>query len=135
MSGANRKHQILQYITNYYKENGYSPSYREIACAIGLRSPSTVHSYIMQLKAEGKLDMRRQSPRTIRPTEELIITSDNPIQRINLKAADGGSISFDCDITETKDHASVVRFSGILDATQLRNNVSSIIGYDFEECV
>ena len=49
-----RQQQICAYIADYYDRNGYSPSYREIADGVGLRSTSSVHDYIKQLEEEAK---------------------------------------------------------------------------------
>ena len=47
---------ILEFITEYTRENGYSPTIREICEGVGLKSPSTVHGHIERLRRAGKLD-------------------------------------------------------------------------------
>ena len=62
MANLTRKQQqIYDYILAFTIENGYPPSVREIAAAVGLKSPSTVHFHMkgleeagMIVKAEGK---------------------------------------------------------------------------------
>ena len=62
MANLTRKQQqIYDYILAFTSENGYPPSVREIAAAVGLKSPSTVHFHMKGLeeagvivKAEGK---------------------------------------------------------------------------------
>ena len=62
MANLTRKQQqIYDYILAFTSENGYPPSVREIAAAVGLKSPSTVHFHMkgleeagMIVKAEGK---------------------------------------------------------------------------------
>ena len=62
MANLTRKQQqIYDYILAFTSENGYPPSVREIAAAVGLKSPSTVHFHLkgleeagMIVKAEGK---------------------------------------------------------------------------------
>ena len=62
MANLTRKQQqIYDYILAFTSENGYPPSVREIAAAVGLKPPSTVHFHMkgleeagMIVKAEGK---------------------------------------------------------------------------------
>ena len=62
MANLTRKQQqIYDYILAFTSENGYPPSVREIAAAVGLKSPSTAHFHMkgleeagMIVKAEGK---------------------------------------------------------------------------------
>ena len=39
-----RQQQIYDFIKEYQQEKGYPPSVREMASAVGLSSPSTVHA-------------------------------------------------------------------------------------------
>ena len=50
-----RQHDLLECIETLRDENGYSPSYREIAKAMGLRSVSTIAKHVKILKAKGVL--------------------------------------------------------------------------------
>ena len=47
---TSRQKEILTVIQNYVKEKGYSPSVREIGCAVGLSSSSTVHTHLTKLE-------------------------------------------------------------------------------------
>ncbi len=47
------KERILNYLDKYINDHGYSPSVREIAQAVGFKSTSTVHSYLLDLQEEG----------------------------------------------------------------------------------
>lgn len=51
-----KRTQILDFILKYSADNGFPPSIREICDAVGLKSPSTVHSHIQILKENGFLD-------------------------------------------------------------------------------
>jgi repressor LexA len=46
---------ILDYLVTYQAEHGWMPTVREIADAMGLSSPSSVHSHLRQLHAEGRI--------------------------------------------------------------------------------
>jgi len=45
-----RQEQILEVITTNMRERGFPPSVREIGKAVGLTSPSTVHSHLATLE-------------------------------------------------------------------------------------
>ena len=59
------RQSILNFIETYTVENGYPPSVREICAAVGLRSPSTVHSHIRILQEEGYLNKGEKSSRSL----------------------------------------------------------------------
>ncbi|MBT8197516.1 MAG: transcriptional repressor LexA [Acidimicrobiia bacterium] len=60
-----RQQQVLDYILSAVSDRGYPPSVREIGEAIGLRSPSTVHSHLSALVKAGYLRRDPSKPRAI----------------------------------------------------------------------
>ena len=46
---STRQREILDLIVSTVRERGYPPSVREIGEAVGLSSPSTVHSHLSAL--------------------------------------------------------------------------------------
>ena len=48
-----RQQQILDHINDTVNERGYPPAVREIGEAVGLSSPSTVHSHLSALVKAG----------------------------------------------------------------------------------
>jgi repressor LexA len=50
-----RQKQVLDVILRFLEENGYSPSYEEVASGLGLASLATVHKHISALEAKGYL--------------------------------------------------------------------------------
>lgn len=56
--------ETYHFIINFIKENGYSPSYREIANGTG-RTLSTTASRLEKLVKYGMIKMKPESPRTI----------------------------------------------------------------------
>jgi repressor LexA len=50
-----KQQRIYDYILLYSSENGYPPSVREIAQAVGLKSPSTVHFHLKALEEAGAI--------------------------------------------------------------------------------
>jgi SOS-response transcriptional repressor LexA len=57
--GVERREQIMRFVTDFWIERGYSPTVREVAVAVGLRSPHTAHTHLLALVKEGRL-VRRQ---------------------------------------------------------------------------
>src|SRR4051794_1158228 len=60
-----RQRQILEYIEEAMQERGYPPSVREIGAAVGLASPSTVHSHLLTLQRLGYLRRDATKPRAM----------------------------------------------------------------------
>ncbi len=62
---STRQRQILDYIKDNLRLNGYPPSVREIGAAVGLSSSSTVHNHLSKLEALGLLKRDPTKPRAI----------------------------------------------------------------------
>jgi repressor LexA len=60
-----RQREILDFIESQMRERGYPPSVREIGEAVGLTSPSTVHSHLSTLSRLGYLRRDPTKPRAI----------------------------------------------------------------------
>lgn len=60
-----RQREILDFIRTTVADRGYPPSVREIGDALGLRSPSTVHSHLSSLVRTGHLRRDPSKPRAI----------------------------------------------------------------------
>ena len=60
-----RQQQIYDFIKEYQQETGYPPSVREMASAVGLSSPSTVHAHLSALEARGLLKRDATKPRAL----------------------------------------------------------------------
>jgi repressor LexA len=60
-----RQQQILDFIEHRTNDRGYPPSVREIGEAVGLASPSTVHSHLANLQRLGYLRRDPTKPRAI----------------------------------------------------------------------
>jgi repressor LexA len=60
-----RQREILEVIERSVRERGYPPSVREIGAAVGLTSPSTVHTHLATLQRLGYLRRDPTKPRAI----------------------------------------------------------------------
>jgi len=60
-----KREQILDFIGQCLRDRGYPPSVREIGDAVGLASPSTVHTHLAVLQREGYLQRDPTKPRAI----------------------------------------------------------------------
>lgn len=91
-----RQRKILDFIMKEIQSKGYPPSVREIAQAVNLRSPSTVHGHLNTLEELGYIRKDPTKPRTIevivgdfstsRPQKEMVqvplvgtVTAGEPI--------------------------------------------------------
>jgi len=55
MALTKRQKQVMDFIANFVEDNGYSPSYEEIARGLSLASLATVHKHIQALETKSYL--------------------------------------------------------------------------------
>jgi repressor LexA len=60
-----RQREVLMFVDSTQRERGYPPSVREIGDALGLTSPSTVHSHLNALERMGYIRRDPSKPRAI----------------------------------------------------------------------
>ena len=60
MQTADKKtiERVYSYICNYINKNQISPSVRDICAGVGLKSTSSVHTYLKQLDSQGRIEYR-----------------------------------------------------------------------------
>lgn len=73
---TSRQREVLDYISQYIKDNRYSPSYREIMDHFGLSSLGSVYKFVQILKRKGFLAAEKSHARSIAP-----ITQSDAISR------------------------------------------------------
>lgn len=93
-----KQYELLLFIDNFIKDNGYGPSYREIMRALDYKSVSTVAVHIDNLISRGHLRKRDNSARSLevidvaaapKTTPEVLDSTDAIIERcIRAKIAD-----------------------------------------------
>jgi repressor LexA len=63
---SKRQIEIMKFIQEQVKVEGYPPTVREIAVAVGLASSSTVHGHLDRLEKKGYIHRDPTKPRTIK---------------------------------------------------------------------
>ena len=83
-----RQREILDFIEQQINERGYPPSVREIGEAVGLTSPSTVHTHLLTLQRLGYLRRDPTKPRAIEvrydPTSGASDLDRRPVRHVPL---------------------------------------------------
>src|SRR5690242_6675955 len=65
MALTKRQKEVLDFIADFIEENGYSPSYEEVAQALGLASLATVHKHIQALESRKYLQRSFNQSRSL----------------------------------------------------------------------
>lgn len=60
-----RQAQLLSFIESYTQRHGASPSYQEMAAAIGAKSKSSISRLLSALHARGRVSWRRHEYRSV----------------------------------------------------------------------
>lgn len=61
-----RQRDVVDFIDEYCRQHGFSPTVREITFGIGLSSASTVMSHLTLLERDGRITRQPGCPRSIR---------------------------------------------------------------------
>lgn len=80
MALTRRQKQVLDFISGFIEQNGYSPSYQEIAQGLGLASLATVHKHI------SALDGKHYLKRGFNQSRSLEVTSKQAQEQRRLRA-------------------------------------------------
>ena len=119
--------EVFAFITEYMVKNGYSPTFREVGEAVGIRSASTISRYIHMLVDAGRISIDESKPRTISTASDEADAFETVRQRVCLELADGGKIYMDCNLQKPKTAPVTVSFDGVLDAKAMRGRVGRIV--------
>lgn len=60
-----KQSEILRFIADFIRDNGYAPSYREVGAHFGISSTATVHEHVKNLERKGFLTSEPESARSI----------------------------------------------------------------------
>ena len=72
MALTKRQKDVLDYLTEFVRDKGYSPSFEEIAEGLGLSSLATVHKHIGTLEAKGYLRRNFNQSRSLEVSAEYL---------------------------------------------------------------
>ena len=67
MALTKRQRDVLDFITRFIEEHGYSPALEEIAHGIGCSSIATVHKHLVNLEAKGAISRKVNRSRSVEP--------------------------------------------------------------------
>ncbi len=88
---SERHRKILDFLTRFQEENGYSPSIREIGDSINVKSTSLVDYYLNQLEQMGFISRDNRVSRSIRvlePAERLLNRAVNTVRQAGRQLED-----------------------------------------------
>lgn len=77
-----KQQKILDYIKEEILEKGYPPTVREICDRVGLSSPSSVHSHLSSLEANGYIKRDPSKPRAIEIVDDEFALTRRDISNI-----------------------------------------------------
>jgi repressor LexA len=67
-----RQKEVMEFITGFVRDNGYSPSYEELAAGLQLASVATVHKHISSLEAKQYLNRAYNQSRSLQVTNRYL---------------------------------------------------------------
>ncbi len=116
-----KQSEVLDFIRKHLEENGYAPSYREIADHFGLSSPATVHGHVQALLEKGLITAGEEGEaRSIELVEEAprgasimlplagLITAGEPIEAVQ----DNEAMAVPADFVLDGENSYVLRVKG-----------------------
>lgn len=72
MALTRRQKEVLDFIVGFVEENGYSPSYEELARGLNLASVATVHKHIEALESRGYLRRSFNQSRSVEVSSKYV---------------------------------------------------------------
>jgi SOS-response transcriptional repressor LexA len=64
--GEYRRERIVEFVSDFWTDNGYGPTIREVAQGVGLLAASSARYELVQLRDAGRLTWADGRPRTLR---------------------------------------------------------------------
>ncbi|MHC1695605.1 MAG: transcriptional repressor LexA [Eubacteriales bacterium] len=105
MALKEKERAVYDYIIDTIKRRGYSPSVRDIQTALGIKSTSTVHSYLNVLEHKGYIQKEQGKSRTIR-----VDLVETPTSRRSIKVPILGQVAAGVPILAEENHEGYVDF-------------------------
>ncbi len=129
MALTRRQKEVLDFIASYQVENGYSPSYEEIARGLDLASIATVHKHISALETKNYLHRSHNQSRSVEVAPKYLQEQRRNRFEASLEVPVLGSIAAGQPVEpyEDKSTVSFADFVGQKDTYALRVRGSSMI--------
>jgi repressor LexA len=129
MALTRRQKQVLDLIAGFVDENGYSPSYEEIAHGLNLASLATVHKHISALTAKNYLKRGFNQSRSLELGPKYIQESRRQRETIAMEVPLLGRIAAGLPVESIQQHASLsfAEFIGYPDMFALEVRGDSMI--------
>lgn len=124
---SKKQKDVLDFITNYINGRGYSPSYSEIAEALGLSSKSTVFKHIQSLTERGFIKNIQGKKRTL----QVIGNRENLIRLIkDTKSSHTRNGIINSNNNNIDINNTVIAMDNIGNAGDIVNNNNDIVNYN-----
>jgi repressor LexA len=129
MALTRRQKEVLDFIAAYQVENGYSPSYEEIARGLSLASIATVHKHISALEAKNYLHRSHNQSRSVEVAPKFLQEQRRNRDRVSMEVPVLGTIAAGRPVEtyEDKDTLSFGDFVGHKDTYALRVRGQSMV--------
>lgn len=121
---SSKQEEILEFLRGFLAENGYAPSVREICAAVGLRSTSSVHYHLNELKRRGLIEMEDGKNRTVTVPHDQTRGRGEPAGRIPIV----GVVTAGQPILAVEEIEGYLPWEGEEDCFALRVRGESMIG-------
>ena len=110
---TDKERAILEFVISATRLNGYPPSVRDICAETGIKSTSTVFSYIKRLEEKGYLEKEDGKSRSIR-------TKADPAERNSIRVPLLGDVAAGLPILASEDLSGEEYIGGRLFALRIR---------------
>ncbi|MDP9172044.1 MAG: transcriptional repressor LexA [Acidobacteriota bacterium] len=129
MALTRRQKEVLDFIASYQVENGYSPSYEEIARGLDLASIATVHKHISALQTKNYLHRSHNQSRSIEVAPRYLQEQRRNRFEHSMEVPVLGSIAAGQPVEHYEDKSTIsfADFAGQKDTYALRVRGSSMI--------
>jgi len=129
MALTRRQKEVVEFIAKFVDENGYSPSYEEIAQGLSLASLATVHKHISALQAKNYLRRSFNQSRSIEVSPKYIQEQRRSRQELPLEIPLRGHIAAGTPVESVEQRAtlSFADFVGSKDTYALEVRGDSMI--------
>ncbi len=129
MALTRRQKEVLDFVASYQVENGYSPSYEEIARGLDLASIATVHKHVSALQTKNYLHRSHNQSRSIEVAPRYLQEQRRNRLEASLEVPVLGSIAAGQPVEayEDKSTVSFADFVGQKDTYALRVRGNSMI--------